>query len=47
MCGAWWDDRVEKESYIQEKGKIVSGVGLCEEHSYFMHRREGRGRGRA
>lgn len=35
---------VENESYIQEKGKIVSGVCLCGGHGYFMHnRREGRG----
>lgn len=31
MCGAWWDDLVDTESYIQENGKIVSGVGRCEE----------------
>lgn len=37
-CVGWWEEVVEKESYMQEKGgKIVSGVGLCEEHGYFMH----------
>ena len=31
VCGAWWDDLVDTESYIRENGKIVGGVGRCEE----------------
>lgn len=35
---SYWEDLVEKENCIQEKGgKIVRGVGLCKEHRSFMH----------
>lgn len=35
---SYWEDLVEKENCIQEKGgKIVRGVGFCKEYRYFMY----------
>lgn len=39
MCAGRWEDLIEKESYLQEKGgKMVGGLGLGEEHSYCITR---------